>query len=35
MARLHVNVPEDRTALVQEVHTTVLHVWCELIDAAD
>jgi phosphoheptose isomerase len=34
IARLHVNVPEDRTALVQEVHTTILHVWCELIDAA-
>ena len=24
MAALHVNVPEERTALVQEVHTTVL-----------
>jgi phosphoheptose isomerase len=35
MARLHVNVPEERTALVQEVHITVLHTWCELIDAAD
>ena len=34
LARLHVNVPEARTALVQEVHTTILHVWCELIDAA-
>jgi D-sedoheptulose 7-phosphate isomerase len=34
IARLHVNVREDRTALVQEVHTTILHVWCELIDAA-
>ena len=34
-ARLHVNVPEQRTALVQEVHITVLHTWCELIDAAD
>jgi len=34
MARLHVNVAEDRTALVQEVHITILHVWCELIDAA-
>ena len=32
LARIHVNVPEPRTALVQEVHTTVLHVWCELID---
>ena len=34
VARLHVNVPETRTALVQEVHTTILHTWCELIDAA-
>ena len=32
LARVHVNVPEARTALAQEVHTTVLHVWCELID---
>ena len=23
---------EPRTALAQEVHTTVLHAWCELID---
>jgi D-sedoheptulose 7-phosphate isomerase len=34
IARLHVNVAEDRTAVVQEVHTTILHVWCELIDGA-
>jgi phosphoheptose isomerase len=32
LANIHVNVPEARTALAQEVHTTVLHVWCELID---
>ena len=32
LARVHVNVPEARTALVQEVHTTILHVWCELIE---
>jgi D-sedoheptulose 7-phosphate isomerase len=32
LARFHVNVPEHRTALVQEVHRTVLHIWCELID---
>ena len=32
LAKIHVNVPEARTALAQEVHTTVLHVWCELID---
>jgi hypothetical protein len=30
-----VNVPETRTALAQEVHTTVLHLWCELIDERD
>jgi D-sedoheptulose 7-phosphate isomerase len=34
LAAIHVNVPEPRTALAQEVHTTVLHVWCELIDEA-
>jgi phosphoheptose isomerase len=33
LAAIHVNVPEHRTALAQEVHTTVLHIWCELIDA--
>ena len=32
LALIHVNVPEQRTALAQEVHTTVLHAWCELID---
>jgi D-sedoheptulose 7-phosphate isomerase len=31
-ATIHVNVSEERTAVVQEVHRTVLHVWCELID---
>ena len=34
LAAIHVNVPETRTALAQEVHTTVLHIWCELIDEA-
>ena len=34
LAAIHVNVPEERTALAQEVHITVLHVWCELIDEA-
>lgn len=32
LAVVHVNVPEQRTALAQEVHITVLHWWCELID---
>lgn len=34
LANVHVNVAEDRTAIAQEVHTTVLHAWCELIDEA-
>jgi D-sedoheptulose 7-phosphate isomerase len=34
LARIHVNVPEARTAVAQEVHITVLHSWCELIDEA-
>jgi D-sedoheptulose 7-phosphate isomerase len=32
LATIHVNVPEARTAVVQEVHTTVLHAWCEVIE---
>lgn len=32
LASIHVNVPEARTAVVQEVHITVLHAWCELIE---
>jgi phosphoheptose isomerase len=32
LAAIHVNVTEQRTALAQEVHTTVLHVLCELVD---
>ena len=32
LAAIHVNVAEDRTAIAQEVHATVLHVLCELID---
>ncbi len=31
-AAIHVNVPEEVTARIQEVHRTVLHVMCELID---
>jgi D-sedoheptulose 7-phosphate isomerase len=34
LADIHVNVGEERTAHVQEVHTTVLHVLCELLDEA-
>jgi D-sedoheptulose 7-phosphate isomerase len=31
-AELHVNVPDQSTARVQEVHRTLLHVMCELIE---
>jgi len=31
-ADLHVNVPDQNTARVQEVHRTILHVMCELIE---
>ena len=32
LADIHVNVAGERTATAQEVHTTVLHILCELID---
>jgi len=32
LAGIHVNVPEERTAVAQEVHIAVLHILCELID---
>jgi phosphoheptose isomerase len=32
LAEIHVNVPEPVVARVQEVHATVLHLICELID---
>jgi D-sedoheptulose 7-phosphate isomerase len=31
-AEIHVNVPDHNTARVQEVHTTIIHVMCELIE---
>jgi D-sedoheptulose 7-phosphate isomerase len=31
-AEFHINVPEDSTARIQEVHRTILHVYCELIE---
>ena len=31
-ADVHVNVPESSTARVQEVHRTILHIVCELIE---
>ncbi|MGE3276893.1 MAG: SIS domain-containing protein [Vicinamibacterales bacterium] len=31
-AAIHVHVPEDVTARIQEVHATVLHLICEIVD---
>jgi D-sedoheptulose 7-phosphate isomerase len=31
-AEIHVNVPDQNTARVQEVHRTILHVICEVIE---
>ena len=31
-AEIHVNVPDENTARVQEVHRTLLHVICELVE---
>jgi hypothetical protein len=31
---LHLNVPAASTARVQEVHGTILHVLCELVERA-
>jgi phosphoheptose isomerase len=33
-AHVHVNVPENDTARAQEVHRTLLHVLCELVERA-
>jgi D-sedoheptulose 7-phosphate isomerase len=32
-AEIHVNVPDQNTARVQEVHMTLLHVMCEVIES--
>jgi D-sedoheptulose 7-phosphate isomerase len=32
-AEIHVNVPDQNTARVQEVHRTLLHVLCEVIES--
>ena len=32
IARLHVEVDEERTARIQEVHATLLHAMCELVE---
>jgi D-sedoheptulose 7-phosphate isomerase len=31
-AEIHVNVPDENTARVQEVHRTIMHTMCELIE---
>jgi len=33
-AEIHINVPESSTARVQEVHRTLIHVICELVERA-
>jgi D-sedoheptulose 7-phosphate isomerase len=33
-AEIHINVPSPSTARVQEVHRTILHVICELVEGA-
>jgi D-sedoheptulose 7-phosphate isomerase len=33
-ADIHINVPSDSTARVQEVHRTLLHVLCDLVERA-
>jgi D-sedoheptulose 7-phosphate isomerase len=32
IADIHVNVPDDSTARVQEVHTTLIHALCDLVE---
>jgi len=32
VAEIHVNVPDQNTARVQEVHRTIMHAMCELIE---
>jgi len=33
-ASIHINVPSDATARVQEVHRTVLHIICDIVERA-
>jgi phosphoheptose isomerase len=33
LAEIHINVPDDRTPRVQEVHITLIHAICELVEA--
>jgi phosphoheptose isomerase len=32
MADIHINVPGEVTARVQEVHATLIHAMCELVE---
>ena len=34
-ADIHVNVPSDSTARIQEVHRTLIHAVCELVEAGE
>jgi D-sedoheptulose 7-phosphate isomerase len=34
-ADIHVNVPDDTTARIQEVHATLIHAICELVEQED
>jgi phosphoheptose isomerase len=33
-AAIHINVPSDSAARVQEVHRTLLHVICDIVEIA-
>jgi phosphoheptose isomerase len=35
LADVHINVPDDRTPRVQEVHRTLIHAICELVERTD
>ena len=35
LAEMHVNVPDDCTARVQEVHITLIHAICEIVELGD
>ena len=35
LAEIHINVPDDSTARVQEVHITLIHAICEIVELGD
>ena len=35
LAEIHINVPDDCTARVQEVHITLIHAICEIVELGD